>query len=48
LGIIVLVKVFFDVPDRQQELVARQGLILELLRLEAQLGITPVDVQKPS
>ncbi len=39
-GITLLVEVFFDVSDSHAELVARDGLILELVRLTDRLGIT--------
>ena len=39
-GIEILVEVFFDVSDGHEELVARDGLILEILRLADRLGIT--------
>jgi MscS family membrane protein len=38
-GIEVLVQVFFDVSDGHAELVARDGLILDVLRLADRLGI---------
>jgi MscS family membrane protein len=47
-GVEILVQVFFDVPDRHAELMARDGLILELIRLGNQLGIAPLAVPKPS
>jgi MscS family membrane protein len=39
-GVQVLLQVFFDVPDRRAELVAREGLILDVLRLAERLGIS--------
>jgi MscS family membrane protein len=47
-GIEVMVQVFFDVPDGHAELVARDSLILELVRLADQLGIAPLAVPKAS
>ncbi len=38
-GIEVLVQVFFDVSDGHAELIARDGLILEIVRLADRLGI---------
>jgi MscS family membrane protein len=38
-GVEVLVQVFFDVSDGHEELVARDGLILDVLRLADRLGI---------
>jgi MscS family membrane protein len=38
-GIQIMVQVFFDVPDGHDELIARDGLILDLLRLAERLGI---------
>ncbi len=37
----ILVEVFFDVPDERQELAARDRLILAILRLAEQLGVSP-------
>jgi MscS family membrane protein len=45
-GVEILVQVFFDVPDRHAELMARDGLILALIRLADQLGIAPLAVPK--
>ena len=39
-GVEILVQVFFDVSDGHAELIARDGLILEILRLADRLGIT--------
>ncbi len=38
-GIQLLIQVFFDVPDSHAELVARDSLILDILRLAERLGI---------
>jgi MscS family membrane protein len=38
-GIEILIQAFFEVPDRQAELTARDGLILDILRLAERLGI---------
>ena len=39
-GIEILIQVFFDVPDGHAELIARDGLILDILRLADRLGIS--------
>ncbi len=39
-GVEILLQVFFDVSDGHTELIARDGLILELVRLADRLGIT--------
>jgi MscS family membrane protein len=39
-GIEILVQVFFEVPDSRAELVARDELIVDILRLADQLGIS--------
>jgi MscS family membrane protein len=39
-GIEVLIQVFFEVPDGHAELLARDGLILDTLRLAERLGIS--------
>ena len=38
-GIEILIQVFFDVSDGHAELIARDGLILEIVRLADRLGI---------
>ena len=38
-GVEILIRVFFDVPDGHAELIARDGLILEIVRLADRLGI---------
>ena len=38
-GIEILIQVFFEVPDGHAELMARDGLILDILRLAEGLGI---------
>ena len=38
-GVAILVQVFFDVPDGHAELIARDGLILDVVRLADRLGI---------
>ena len=38
-GIEILIQVFFEVPDGHAELIARDGLILDILRLAERLGI---------
>jgi MscS family membrane protein len=47
-GVEVLVQVFLDVPGRHAELLARDNLVLELIRLADRLGIAPLAVAKPS
>lgn len=39
-GIEILIQVFFEVPDAHAELTARDGLILDILRLAERLGIS--------
>ena len=39
-GIEILIQVFFDVPDGHAELMARDELILDILRLADRLGIS--------
>ncbi len=39
-GIQILVQVLFDVKDGHAELIARDGLILEIIRLADRLGVT--------
>jgi MscS family membrane protein len=39
-GIEILIQVFFEVPDAHTELTARDGLILDILRLAERLGIS--------
>ncbi len=39
-GIEVLIQVFFEVPDGHAELLGRDGLILDTLRLAERLGIS--------
>ena len=47
-GIEILVQVFFDVPDGHAELVARDALILEILRLADRLGIVFDTADRPA
>jgi MscS family membrane protein len=39
-GIEILIQVFFEVPDGHAELLARDGLILDILRLAERLGVS--------
>jgi MscS family membrane protein len=39
-GIVILIQVFFEVPDGHAELTARDSLILDILRLAERLGIS--------
>ena len=45
-GVEILVQVFFEVSDWHAELMARDGLILDLIRLADRLGIAPLAVPK--
>jgi MscS family membrane protein len=47
-GVEILVQVFFEVPDEHAELLARDRLILELIRLGDQLGIAPLAARNRS
>ncbi|HEV3163295.1 MAG TPA: mechanosensitive ion channel family protein [Isosphaeraceae bacterium] len=47
-GVEILIQVFFDVSDSHAELMARDGLILELVRLANRLGITFEKTSRPA
>jgi MscS family membrane protein len=47
-GVEVLIQVFFDVPDGHAELIARDGLIVELVRLADRLGVTFDKASRPA
>ena len=39
-GLVILIQVFLEVPDRHAELIARDALILDILRQVEEPGIT--------
>jgi hypothetical protein len=39
-GVEILIQVFFEVPDGHAELLARDELILDILRLSERLGVS--------
>jgi MscS family membrane protein len=47
-GVEILIQVFFDVSDGHAELVARDGLILEVVRLADRLGIELDQASRPA
>jgi MscS family membrane protein len=47
-GVEILVQAFFDVSGSREELIARDGLILEILRLADCLGIQFAKVGRPA
>jgi MscS family membrane protein len=44
----ILVEVFFEVPDEQTELAARDALIVDIIRLADGLGIAPLSQFHPA
>jgi hypothetical protein len=47
-GFEILIQVFFDVSDGHAELAAREGLVLEVVRLADRLGITFDNAGRPA